>query len=427
MIGLKKFESKINGFESVYVLVALFCLLLYVVRLIFSNGQTLAEVFQSTDLVDTGMDFFNSIVCTKDGEPYVVFKTLYPPLANLFFYLCYKIIPIGISANWQVDYNDFTTLRGTAFDLRVWQSSLMIFMVYIQIMILACYALFSRYLKSHSHWIAISLIFSVSMLYALERGNIIILCMLLVMYFLFNFNSEEKYKRYISILCLAIAIGLKIYPVIFSLLLLKEKRYRDFIVTGIISALLFFLPFLMFGGYDGFIQWFDVLKFVGKGTYKAIGHDYVSLVQGVRTVLESKYWPYEFFEYKILIIKLAQYFTILSSIFLLCSIFFERRLWRNCLALVLIIIFATQHSPYYNTVFLLPVFIMFLNSEKIYSTENILTFVFWIIIFCIIPFMGHYKIAFAVRFLSILSMVLWIVIDTVISIIFLLKCKITNK
>lgn len=75
-------ERKIDKiFYNIMVLI----FVLLVVRIIVSNGSAMREIFQHSDLVDSGMDFFNSIICTKDAEPYKVFKTLYPPLANIFF------------------------------------------------------------------------------------------------------------------------------------------------------------------------------------------------------------------------------------------------------------------------------------------------------------------------------------------------------
>ena len=50
--------------------------------------------------------------------------------------------------------------------------------------------------------------------------------------------------------CLAVAVGLKIYPAIFAFLLLKDKRYWAFFRTVLYSAVFFIAPFFLFGGFE---------------------------------------------------------------------------------------------------------------------------------------------------------------------------------
>ena len=84
--------------------------------------------------------------------------------------------------------------------------------------------------------------------FMLERGNIVILSLLFLMFFVFNYNSENMVIRNLALLSLAIATGLKLYPVFFGLLLLNKKHKKDAVKSIVYGVALFILPFAVTGG-----------------------------------------------------------------------------------------------------------------------------------------------------------------------------------
>lgn len=100
----------------------------------------------------------------------------------------------------------------------------------------------------------ISMLFTVPFLYQYERGNIIFLALCFTMLFFLWKDSENRILRELSFFSLAGAAGLKIYPAVFGLLLVREKRYKEAVRLMIYGLISFFLPFLCFGSFLGNIK-----------------------------------------------------------------------------------------------------------------------------------------------------------------------------
>jgi len=82
-------------------------------------------------------------------------------------------------------------------------------------------------------------------LFNLDRGNIdMVVFMFLIGFFYFN----DKGKTFLSILFLALAISMKLYPGVFLILLLKEKKYKEIAIVIVLSALLTLGSLLTFSG-----------------------------------------------------------------------------------------------------------------------------------------------------------------------------------
>ena len=84
---IKKKERSTPNYLSIYLIWAIIlCNSLTLFFLYKTHGEIFSEIFFN-DSLDTGMDFFHSIEYTRGRAPYDLFETLYPPLANLFFYI----------------------------------------------------------------------------------------------------------------------------------------------------------------------------------------------------------------------------------------------------------------------------------------------------------------------------------------------------
>lgn len=58
------------------------------------------------------------------------------------------------------------------------------------------------------------LVFSPAYLFMLERGNVVILALLFLEYYTFNYESDDPVKRELALIALAFATCMKLYPVI---------------------------------------------------------------------------------------------------------------------------------------------------------------------------------------------------------------------
>lgn len=385
--------------KMVFVGLMFLSLAIFVLRAIISNGTVFREVFQHYDLVDTGMDFFNSIVCTGNGEPYKIFKTLYPPLANLFFYACYLCIPEQLTSSWNVGFENFTSLRNGLYDLRTWQHSLVIFLVYVEISLISFYLMIDSLQKKSNKLFNIALLFSFGMLFALERGNIIVLACIFMMFFVKYYGNSNKYLRELSILALSIAVGLKVYPIVFSVLILKDKKYIDFLKFCIYCLLTFIVPFYVFNGLADIFTWIETAKYVGTRNEMAIGVNYFGFTQVLKGVLVNQIiQPYISQCIDInFILNLSRYFCTIIAILLMLNAYLSKNKWKSLLSAALVIVVSQQHSPIYNTIFIIPAFIEFINENNKFNCNNICYFISFFLLLLPWPSFGFYKAAYIIR------------------------------
>lgn len=103
-------------------------------------------------------------------------------------------------------------------------------------------------------------IFSYPMAFtAIQRGNSVLLVTSLLAIALAWRDDPSKLKRELAMVLIAVCAGLKIYPAVFGLMYLKEKRWKETIRLVIYGLVLFFVPFAFFGGIEGFKTFFNTI------------------------------------------------------------------------------------------------------------------------------------------------------------------------
>ena len=105
-------------------------------------------------------------------------------------------------------------------------------------------------------------LFSYPFLFAFDRGNLELYIMIALGVFLIFYNAEDFLSRDLSILGLSAAICLKVYPVLFLLILVKDRRYMDlFKVAALCAAITIGSGALFAGG--AFAAMRDFVHMVG--------------------------------------------------------------------------------------------------------------------------------------------------------------------
>ena len=95
------------------------------------------------------------------------------------------------------------------------------------------------------------------------------------------------HRRHAALACLSLAIAMKLTPVFFSLWLVRSRRWCDFVVVGILSAALVFVPFAWHDGFAGFLEYLESLRlhadmFTASAIWGAPSiARYIALAQGV--------------------------------------------------------------------------------------------------------------------------------------------------
>ena len=353
----KSFETK-----TVYICLSIAALCCATLAILISNGK-LFSVFFFSDTQDTGMDFFNSLVSVHTRKPYEDFHSLYPPFANFFFYTLQLFIPDTIKEAWPNTHMGTIYMVGTEQDLRLRQSSFLIFLFFVLITVFLFYYAFHSMFQSTL--LAICLTASFGVIYAIERGNVILITFLLLFFFIKNYKNQNKIIHELSLLALAMAFGFKLYPAIFGILLLKDKQFFSAIRSAFYGITLSIISLLVFEGFSAIPYWLETLNIRSFGdtsthtqtNASSISFRLISILLCIIILLLDL-----FFEKKIKI-----------------QLFTSQRLFLITYLMLLII----NGADIYNLIFFLIPFVYFLQEENIITRYNFLEFLLYL--YCLLP------------------------------------------
>ena len=171
----------------------------------------------------------------------------FPPLAYCMYYALYKLTAV----------KGFFTLEGA--DAETIPGAMSVFTYYL----IFCAVLF---------FVAISvtgrknlkrdlLIFTLLMMsavffgsgYMMANSTMLVVGMLIMAIHLREENS--LFRRELGLILLASCVALKLYPAVFGLLYLKDKRYKELARLILYSLILLVGPFAFFGGKQGMLYW----------------------------------------------------------------------------------------------------------------------------------------------------------------------------
>ncbi len=357
-------KQKLRETKNLYIALSLITLISAFFALLISNGK-LFQVLFFIDPDDTGMDFFNSLIEAGTRRPYEQYHVLYPPLANLFFYFMTLMIPDTVKATWPSTHQEVQDIVGSRTDLRLTQSGMMLFLLFfIMTLFVLAVMIHSR---TRSYLLTFCLIFSAGVLSAIERGNVILLAFVLTFYFVDHYKDENKIKAELSLIALAAAFGFKLYPCIFGLLLLKDRKFAAACRCTLYAFLFTLLPTFVFEGPEQILNW---LKHVAG---------FSSVTGTSASASGDSGWS----------IRLI--LMIIIGIFLLV-LFFVRHKGKTILSLrdSQVLFFVTYLSLMtgggagsYNLVFFIIPFLAFLGEEKKLSRYNIIEFLIYML--CLLP------------------------------------------
>ncbi|MCR5793441.1 MAG: DUF2029 domain-containing protein [Lachnospiraceae bacterium] len=195
-----------------------------------------------------GSSFYDFFYCLRFGnylDRYHLYEThtIYPPLANAI----YCIMSRFMSTKAIRSMADF---KNPAEIITISEAAILYTIYFIVTLLL--FVAVTKSLKKGSKFektaFTVLILFSVPFMYQFERANIIFVALIFSMLFLLWKDSENAVLREASFVSLSVAAGIKLYPAILGLILVKEKRWKEAIRTMVYGVLAFVLPFKMFGG-----------------------------------------------------------------------------------------------------------------------------------------------------------------------------------
>ena len=345
-----------TSFFTSFIILAIIFLILG----IFSCGNSI-QYMLFHNRQDYFMDFFNSAYYSKDS-PYTFWHVIYPPLITIFYGIIGRYL--GSMYSGSVEYRDSP-------------EGLIIYAIITTIVLLVIEVTTIYLLKNKSTLIkiatAICILLSYPVLFAIDRGNSIIISIAFVLIFLCLYNSENKLLRCASYISLGCAAGIKIYPAFFAIILLREKRILDFAICAVIVIALLLVPFIWTDGNLAILM--DTILSYSSETSKQRGAiniagyvDYISLSDSLKTTLSMA-------------------LSIAAYLISLLTVIFNKNLktWEVYAIISSTIIIGPGVSAEYLFLYLVPPLVAFLQSETKYSYINCIGIITFVMVMSLMP------------------------------------------
>ncbi len=205
-------------------------------------------------------DFGQVLYFSLTDNPYVSnFPTIYLPLTFLFV-KPFALICKGDDRFFALDnltiygdgtYNYQELLNYNSSIIGTWQflvAFLLFFGICLAVIGLLLYKLRKWDKKADFIFAYSGAIISSLIMFGIVRGTNVFLGLIFILLFIKFYKSEKWYLREISYVCLAIAGMIKIYPLLFGVLLLKEKKFLESLRVALYFAVLAIIPFAFYEG-----------------------------------------------------------------------------------------------------------------------------------------------------------------------------------
>lgn len=182
------------------------------------------------DKSDTFMDFFNPLYWAYQSGVYTDWHSIYPPLNFLILKAIHWVM------GGQSIYNNALDFRSYA----IADIGLFIILYFLSIAFLMRHKVWGIFSFGEKILLYLVIITSVPMLYALERGNLIIIT-LFVLPFVFSNNALTK------ALSIAVIANIKPYFILFSLYFVITKEWKNFTISIVAMGAIFILSTIILG------------------------------------------------------------------------------------------------------------------------------------------------------------------------------------
>ena len=342
------------------------------------NGYFFEQIFFGLT-GDTLYDFF--VFLNQNSTSSAAFVTgSNPPLVRFIFRFVFKSLPDTV----QEEHPKVNLSPEPDKDLRInaFASLCFILMILFALVFMAklCYDNFEG-TKLQKKWFVVLALLSTGVIWAIERGNIVIWAMVCTMYFCFYYDSEDKKRREISYLLLGIAISLKIYPVLFGLFLLKKKDIKGILKTILYVAIFILFPLFITGGFDTIRAYIcSLFNQVSSGSNLRAGYlnGLSVMLTGFRVVGYE-----EFFLNHLWFFRIINYaFSVLISFI---AVFVLKKKWMKVTMLVFAMFWLPGITHTYMLSFIIIPLVMFLNEEDKISVQNVIAIIGFVLLTTILP------------------------------------------
>lgn len=327
--------------QTLYLWAILFMQLLFFAVCFFSRGNYFMSVFFG-DIRDSFADFFKCMFYWY-RNPYEEGYGNYPALGMLLFKFAHHFIPENLSLP------DGLAYRNVSYSWHV-------FIIYNIICVYLTVIGLSKKCRlggGNTKLLSAVILLSTPVLFSLERGNLVNLAFACTVFY-YGYYDDKKLKH-LAFIFLAIAAGIKIYPAIFGLILVKKRKILDTIELFVLGVSAFVLPFFYYGIDSIFVFVKSLYAFSAGMGQTRYGYNYA--LNNIFSLLEAEL-GFDHLGILVLVTKIA------LVIFMIWVLFVTKEEWIWWLMLFSMMIVIPSVSDEYMVLFMIIPFLEFLNSNK---------------------------------------------------------------
>lgn len=393
-------EYERNQVLTTFIILMSVAAFVFLIIGLLTGGKTIWGMLYPGDVF---MDYYNSVMYSLDDPYGQQYKVIYPPFATAFYWLIGKITVPFIDPTVE-GFGTFTD-EPLSFVLRSSDVGLMSYLIVAVLTLFLLRTMIDANIQDKAGvWrariIAALLLASTPFLYALQRGNCIILAVALILVFLYGYRSENRMLQLLSIVSLGCAAGLKLYPALFAMLLIRDRRWGDTLICAVIGAIITVGPILITGG--------DIGSWIGNmfsySNSSSGGEGIVNLQDIVYNLIPAGAAR------GIISILVIAAFTIASIVIVI----FDKDMayWKLMMLLAGNLMLGPGIGSFYMTTYLLIPLVYFLKSETILNRTNLVFTICFVIVFGLIPTLLDYISALmTIRTIFLLIIVLYLMYE----------------
>lgn len=245
--------------ESVFYFLSLTGIIGFLVYAFHTGRDAWIWMIQENNPAIRGVDFFTHMLFSRD--PAAVYEVTsdvagcFPPLIYFMYHFFFRL-------GYHPDVPYYQGWKAVSTD----EGYFFVYVIYSLLVILLLYAAVQeigrrKNRSKDSILLFLCLMFSASFLGSgLFVGNSTMIVVALLMFALLLKDSQSKAEREVALILFAVCAALKIYPAVFGLLYLKEKRWKEAARLTVYGIVLFLAPFAVFGGVKGFGLWISHIR-----------------------------------------------------------------------------------------------------------------------------------------------------------------------
>lgn len=354
-------------YEIVFICCAISGIIAWAAGIIlFGNSSDQFDIFYF-DTEDFFADITNVIGYSANRNTYVetyylgASERAYPAIVYLMAYMLSRIVNMDpyFERNYFLDMYTDTKL-------------LIILILILIVNMIAIYELI-RSCKNGNNAVkimsAVAFCLSSPVIFTVERANFLLMTIFFIIFYIFNYDSENKVRRELALISLALAASFKLTPAVLGILLIYNKQWKE-VVRVIIYGLIFgIVPFLFFHG--GLVNIGRMFHNASLNVDKYVSTEGATLTAslvalGVKATEGS--------------IKVLKNITYVVALLLLIQSLFYKEKWEVIMAVSMVLIVTPSHSGYYCIIYIIPAAIAFLNAKQHSYSDLLILFALILIV-----------------------------------------------